>query len=54
MLTAFFCLALSITVPVLTRWQETESVEFNRINDLWEAKSVRLWEELIPKANKGD
>ena len=39
-------------VPVLTGWQEIESVEFNRLNERSEAIVVRLWEELIPKAHK--
>jgi hypothetical protein len=49
-----FSLVLSNIVPVLTGWQETESVEFNRLNERSEATNVRLWEELIPKAHKDD
>jgi hypothetical protein len=47
-----FSIASSNTVPALTGWQEIESVEFTRLNEISEAASVRLWEELIPKANK--
>jgi hypothetical protein len=47
-----FSLVLSNTVPVLTGWQETESVKFNRLIERSEATNVRLWEELIPKAHK--
>jgi hypothetical protein len=38
----------------ISQWQETESVEFTRLNEISEATGVRLWEELIPKANKTD
>ena len=50
-LTLAFLLASSNTVPTLTGWQEIESVEFTRLNEISEAQIVRLWEELIPKAN---
>jgi hypothetical protein len=53
-LTLAFPLAPSNTVPALTGWQEIESVEFTRLNEISEATIVRLWEDLIPKPHKAN
>jgi hypothetical protein len=49
-----FSLVSSNIVPISTGWQEIESVEFTRLSERSEAIIVRLWEELIPEANKID